>query len=307
MGLSARGASCAARSSSSGRTGSSATGTSRCSGCATRTSATWSGPSSRSAEVRGESEASRRFELEAEGGRAARRRGAGGGPAGRPGPRRDGDPALRRARLEGAGAGRLQARSPTTPAPTASRAPAPEGGGYSHAGAGGDLGPRDRASGPAAPGRCWAGTRWGATPPRPTRSRTPTSVAGVVLIRPASAWGCRPPEESLAHWDRLADGLESERGGGLHGGLRGGSGGVPGVRADGAPIHARAHGAAPRSRRAGAGDPRGAARRSRSMAWSSSSRLGVPALVVASHDEADPGPSLRGRRGLGGVAARPLG
>ena len=112
-------------------------------------------------------------------------------------------------------------------------------------------------------------------------------LAGVVLIRPVSL-GLPPSEESLAHWDRLADGLES---GGVDGFMR-----AYEADLDVAPEFRETVLRFTRERMALHRDPQALARAVREVPRSvpfegmaELESLDVPALVVASHDEADPG------------------
>ena len=115
--------------------------------------------------------------------------------------------------------------------------------------------------------------------------RDPGALAGIVLISPAVV-GEPPGEESLAAWDRLADGLERD--------------GVEGF------IEAYDHGLAPewretlfriaRQRLKRHEHPEAVAQALREVPRSipfdgmgALDALDAPALVVASHDEADPG------------------
>ena len=83
-------------------------------------------------------------------------------------------------------------------------------------------------------------------------------IAALVLEGPVTL-GIPAPDEVLASWDRLADGLERARGRGVHGGLRGGPRSESGMARDRAADHARAHGAPPPSRGARPGAARGPA------------------------------------------------
>ena len=118
----------------------------------------------------------------------------------------------------------------------------------------------------------------------------PDGVAAAVLIAPASL-GLPAPEEALAHWDRLADGLESA--------------GVEGfMRAYEADLQAAFEWREPalritRARMALHRCPQALARAlrevPRSIPFDGAAELEsfrAPALVVASHDEADPGHPL---------------
>ena len=112
-------------------------------------------------------------------------------------------------------------------------------------------------------------------------------LAGVVLIRPVSL-GLPPPAESLAYWDRLADGLES---GGVEGFMHA-------YEADlnVAPEFRETVLRFTRERMSLHRDPEALARAVREVPRSipfegiaELESLAVPTLVVASRDEADPG------------------
>ena len=117
--------------------------------------------------------------------------------------------------------------------------------------------------------------------------RRPELLSGLVVIGPAYN-GLPASEESLREWDELADGLES---GGVEGFLRAyeAQGLDPEWRDTLLRIDARAPRDAPPSRGGRAGDARDAARRVPFDDMSELESLDLPALVVASHDEADAG------------------
>ena len=166
--------------------------------------------------------------------------------------------------------------------------PAPEGEGYDYpALSGGPRAGHRRALRPRRPSS--RATRWAATRPPPSRWQHRSGSRRSVLIGPGVARHAGAGGGALAHWDRLADGLE--RGGveGFMERLRGRPGGRARLGRAGAANHARANGAAPPPRGDGARAPRGRALGSLRRARGSSSRSTCPALVVASHDEADPG------------------
>lgn len=116
--------------------------------------------------------------------------------------------------------------------------------------------------------------------------RAPERFAGLVIIRPASI-GLPPTEEVLADWDELADGME-----------RAGADGFMGVyeRRDHDPEFRRAILAFTRRRLKEHRHPEAVARALREVPRSipfdglgELEHLDVPALVVASRDDADPG------------------
>ena len=83
--------------------------------------------------------------------------------------------------------------------------PAPEGSGYSYAELAGDLG---RVIGERAGDRpVVCGDSMGCHTAAAHALEHAEELAGVVLIRPVTL-GLPAPDEALAHWDRLADGLE---------------------------------------------------------------------------------------------------
>ena len=115
--------------------------------------------------------------------------------------------------------------------------------------------------------------------------RDPGRYAGVVLIGPAVE-GEKPPAESLAYWDRLADGLE-----------RGGvEGFIEAYDVDLNPEWRETILRITRTRLARHEHPEGVVRALREVPRSvpfegvqALRALDVPALVVASRDDADPG------------------
>ncbi len=163
--------------------------------------------------------------------------------------------------------------------------PAPEGSGYSHAELAGDLG---LVIGERAGGRpVVCGDSMGCHTAAAFALEHADELAGVVLIRPVSL-GLPAPEDSLAHWDRLADGLERD--------------GVEGFMA----AYAADLAVSPefeqtvlrftRERMGLHRHPAALAQAIREVPRSvpfdgmvELESLGLPALVVASHDEADPG------------------
>ena len=224
--------------------------------------------------------------------RRSARRAGGGGAADRPLPRDHRDPPLRRPRLAGAGARRPHGRSPTTPAATASPTPPrrarvmdTRSWSATWSGRRGDRWARAASSSPA--------TRWAPTRRSPTRCAHPeragragrdrAGLRGRDLGRVAASTGTAWPTA-----------LES--------------GGVDGFVAyiDRAPGDRPAPGAT----RCCASPASGCCATAIPRRWSTALRevprsrpfeslaeleaLEVPALVVASHDDADPGPSLRG-------------
>ena len=134
--------------------------------------------------------------------------------------------------------------------------------------------------------RCWSGTRWAATPPWPTRSTTPARWR-------RSSWPARDArhpatDESLAYWDALAEGLE-----------RGGIDGFMEAYEDSLetdPAWTETALRITRERMPRHRHPEALARALREVPRSlpfegleELETLDVPALVVASYDEADPG------------------
>ncbi len=116
--------------------------------------------------------------------------------------------------------------------------------------------------------------------------RNPDRVAGAVFVGPAVA-GMPTGPESLAYWDRLADGLERGRGGRVPPGLRPRP--RPGLAGDDPALHPGADRGPPPPARPW---PRRSGRwraRCRSRACPSCSSSTCRQLVVASHDDADPG------------------
>ena len=102
---------------------------------------------------------------------------------------------------------------------------------------------------------CSRATRWGPTPPSPTRSRTATGSPAWCVIGPVYMGFV--DEEALAGWDRLADGLER---GGVEGFMEAYDRGLrPGLARDGPALHPPADARAPPSGGGRAGPARGAA------------------------------------------------
>ncbi len=162
---------------------------------------------------------------------------------------------------------------------------APEGGGYSYEEMAADLGHviAERAGGPALLG----GDSMGAHTAAAYALAHGDGVAGVVLIRPASL-GLPAAQESLAHWDRLAAGLESE---GVEGFMR-----AYEADLDVGEEFAQTVLRFTRERMQLHRDPAALARAVREVpravpfeGMAELESLNVPALVVASRDEADPG------------------
>ena len=127
------------------------------------------------------------------------------GPGGRPLPRPHRDPRPDRARLPGAapqGASRRRLRR------ARARGVGPGPGGRRVM----DTRAWSRTWGESSPRRSARarssspGTRWAPTRPSPTRSRTRSGSAGLVLIGPV--YRGIAPEEAMDYWDGLADGLE---------------------------------------------------------------------------------------------------
>ena len=115
----------------------------------------------------------------------------------------------------------------------------------------------------------------------------PGELAGAVFIGPVSL-GLPPPDEVLAYWDRLADGLEQ---GGVDGFMR-----AYGADLDVAPEWRERVLAITRERIGRHRNPHAFAAALREVPRSlpfegmaELESLAVPALVVASHDDADPG------------------
>ena len=163
--------------------------------------------------------------------------------------------------------------------------PAPEGEGYSYVEMAADLGRviAEQAEGAAV----LCGDSMGAHTAAAYALEHGAELAGIVLIRPASL-GLPPPEESLAHWDRLADGLESD---GTEGFMR-----AYEADLDLAPEFretvlrfTRERMSLHRDPVALAGAVRGVPRSIPFEGMAELESVGVPALVVASRDEADPG------------------
>lgn len=162
--------------------------------------------------------------------------------------------------------------------------PAPAGEGYGYDCQAGDLGAVIAAQ--AASPVVLAGHSMGAHTAVAYALATPERVAGLVIIGPVSRGEPAPPE-SLAYWDRLADGLET--------------GGVEGFmaayeREEHDPRWRDVILRLARQRLALHRDPRALAQALRDVARSlpfeglaALRALDVPALVVASHDQADPG------------------
>jgi 3-oxoadipate enol-lactonase len=163
--------------------------------------------------------------------------------------------------------------------------PAPEGEGYSYVEMAADLGRVIAEQAEGAPVLC--GDSMGAHTAAAYALEHGAELAGVVLIRPASL-GLPAPEEPLEHWDRLADGLESD---GMEGFMR-----AYEADLDLAPEFRetvlrfpRERMSQPRDPLARAGAVRGVPRSSPFEGMAEHESLEVPALVVASRDQADPG------------------
>jgi pimeloyl-ACP methyl ester carboxylesterase len=163
--------------------------------------------------------------------------------------------------------------------------PAPEGSGYSHAELAADLGLVIGERAGACPVVC--GDSMGCHTAAAFALEHADELAGVVLIRPVSL-GLPAPEDSLAHWDRLADGLE-----------RGGVEGFMAAYAADLAVSPEFEQTVLRFTRERMGlhrHPAALAQAIREVPRSvpfdgmvELESLGLPALVVASHDEADPG------------------
>jgi 3-oxoadipate enol-lactonase len=163
--------------------------------------------------------------------------------------------------------------------------PAPAGGGYGYPELTADL---ERVIAQRAGTRVvLAGHSMGCHTAAAFALETPAAVAGVVLIGPVSI-GLPPPEETLAHWDRLSEGLVEA--------------GVEGFMAayeadlEVAPSWRERALRITRERMERHRDPAALAVALRELTRSvpfeglaALESLSVPALVVASRDEADPG------------------
>ncbi len=162
--------------------------------------------------------------------------------------------------------------------------PAPEGEGYAHAELAADLGRVLADRGVEKP--VLAGHSMGCHTIATYALENPDEVAGVVFIGPVSL-GLPAPDEVLAYWDRLADGLESD---GVEGFMRAYEADLD-VTAEWRDTVLRIT----RERIALHKDPAALGRAVRELprtvpfeGMDELARLDVPALVVASHDEADP-------------------
>lgn len=162
--------------------------------------------------------------------------------------------------------------------------PAPDGEGYTYAELAGDLGRviAEQAEGP--PVLC--GDSMGCHTVATHALEQGAELAGVVLIRPASL-GLPSPDETLEYWDRLADGLES---GGAEGFMR-----AYEAELDAAPEFRDTVLRFTLERMALHRDPVALARAVREVPRSvpfegmaELESLDLPALIVASRDEADP-------------------
>jgi pimeloyl-ACP methyl ester carboxylesterase len=163
--------------------------------------------------------------------------------------------------------------------------PAPAGAGYSYEELAGDLGAllEQKTGSPPLVGGHSLGCHTTAT----YALEHPAEPAGVVFIGPVSL-GLPAPEEVLAHWDRLADGLEADGADGF-------------MRAYEADLHVapdwrdrvlaitRERIGRHRRPEAFAAALRQVARSLPFEGMAELESLDVPALVVASHDDADPG------------------
>ena len=134
--------------------------------------------------------------------------------------------------------------------------------------------------------RCSPAPRWAPTPPRGSRSTRPERVAGLVIITPAFDPDA-PRAQELERWDALSAGLRS---GGVEGFIE--AYGEP-RRARAVPRHGRPRPAPapvrPRASRGGRRRPARGAALAAVRGWDALARIDVPAIVVASRDEADPG------------------
>ncbi len=115
--------------------------------------------------------------------------------------------------------------------------------------------------------------------------RDPGRIAGLVVIGPATT-GLPPSEESLEHWDELADGLER---GGVEGFLEAYESGLDPEWRDTLMRIARDRLSRHRHPEAVAEAMREVPRSTAFDGMAELESLDVPTLVVASHDEADPG------------------
>jgi pimeloyl-ACP methyl ester carboxylesterase len=163
--------------------------------------------------------------------------------------------------------------------------PAPPGGGYTYAEMAADLGAVLDAT--VGEGRAvLAGHSMGAHVAAACALRDPGRLAGVVLIGPVYP-GLPTSDEALARWDQLADGLESD---GVEGFLAAYE--RPGLNPEWRETLIRIT----RERLLVHRHPKAVARALREVprdvpfdGLEELEFLGVPALVVASHDDADPG------------------
>lgn len=163
-------------------------------------------------------------------------------------------------------------------------AAAPEGEGYTHTELAADLERVIAEQAGGAPVLC--GDSMGCHTVATYALENGSGVAGVVLIRPVSL-GLPPPEEALEHWARLAEGLE---GGGVEGFMR-----AYEAELDVPPEFRETVLRFTRQRMSLHRDPVALARAVREVPRSvpfegmaELESLDVPALVVASRDEADP-------------------
>jgi 3-oxoadipate enol-lactonase len=163
--------------------------------------------------------------------------------------------------------------------------PAPQGEGYGYDEMASDLGRVVAEQAEGAPVLC--GDSMGAHTAAAYALEHGASLAGVVLIRPATL-GLPPPDESLEHWDRLAAGLEGD---GAEGFMR-----AYEADLDAAPEFRETVLRFTRERMSLHRDPVALAQAVREVPRSipfegmaELESLDVPALVVASRDEADPG------------------
>ena len=162
--------------------------------------------------------------------------------------------------------------------------PAPAGGGYSYEELAADLGAVIEAGvgeGPV----ILAGHSMGAHTIAAFALARPEGVAGVVLIGPASL-GTPPSEESLVYWDGLADGLES---GGVEGFIAAYDAGLDPEWRETLLRIARERLGLHRHPEAVAQALREVPRSLPFNGLAQLELLDIPALVVASHDDADPG------------------
>jgi 3-oxoadipate enol-lactonase len=166
--------------------------------------------------------------------------------------------------------------------------PAPEGSGYSYAELAADL---DRVIAAQAEGRpVVCGDSMGCHTAAALALSHAGELAGLVLIRPATL-GLPTPDDVLAHWGRLADGLEDD---GVDGFMR-----AYEAELDVAPDFEQTVLRFTRERMELHRDPVALARAVREVPVSlpfegivELESLDVPVLVIGSHDEADPGHPL---------------